>query len=337
VLEAGSTPTFGHAKRAEAARRWFKQYREEEFGLIASDFSLGLAGKLQNLNQDEQPFAACLAGLRVEGIEISPFANVLRIISRHLCGLDHPTAEEVMEAARMFTSDQSLAPCAALLAWGLDDAIKHLSEVEALTLGDDILEELRQLANRHSDKTTVLECLARALFRLLDAALKATDSNRRELLLCELRNLGAAYPSEPIIRKMFSMGLNNTLVALGDAGSLDRCELLLDELRELWTQYPSDPEVRDSFARALRNTLGQSSNPVHYESLLDELRRLYTGNPSDSTVRERFASAILECLNKPQPESRIARIIVTNCCKSLGNYQQLICPTRISDLNLQED
>lgn len=305
VLETGSVPAFGHPKRAEAALRWFKQYREEELGLVASDFSLSLAEKLQRLIPEEEPFAACLAGLRVEGIETSTFANVLRIMSRHLCGFDPPAPEEVIQAARALGSDESLAPGAVLLAWGLDDAMKHAQEGNRQHLRNLLLEELRQLANRYSHKAAVPEQLARALFRVLESAREACDSNQRDQLLAELKTLKAAYPGEPGVRQMLAMGLNNALFAHGNEGLLDRCERLLDELRQLSAQYPSDPEVQGPFARALNNTLFNSNDPMRDDALVSELRRLYNGNPSHSVVRDRFSTALLICLNRPQAENWI--------------------------------
>jgi hypothetical protein len=337
VLESSSPPSFGHAKRADAARAWFLGNAHEELYDVAEALILSLAARIRQLTGDAGVFAGSLSALCdvARQLELSPVAQALTQSAASV--LQDRNLDSSSLADPDLTSNVAESSVT-LLSFGLFNFFNRsepnstlsstlLSQLRALSTGfaqvsathsqfamalfnatidqslstqerDKLLDELRQLAIAYPALTPVVEFLARALFNTLnDTALE--DDSRREALYAELSALAGSNSGNITIQESFSRATQNLQAAKqGDDPASGAA--LLDRLRKLAAAYPSAPSIVVNFAMGLHSAMLSARNestPVHMEALLQELHVLYQTHASDPAIAKQLALGLLVSLH----------------------------------------
>ena len=83
----------------------------------------------------------------------------------------------------------------------------HVKEENDPKRRDDLLQELRSLAQAHPTETVVREQLAKGLFNTLIDAKEENDLKRRDDLLKELQLLSKKFPDDLFVKDAFDSGL----------------------------------------------------------------------------------------------------------------------------------
>ena len=313
VIELISPPTYGHAKRAEAAFQWFVINSYEELREVCEALILSLGGQIQDIGPHDVPFATSL-------ITLDPVATEMKLA---------PAAQGVCQAARTLFSNQDVAPdrlieepaasttpkpahrlVAPLLAVGLLNALNAAKKQNALSARDAVLEQMRQLFHAYPDVALVRGQFASSLFNVLVDAIEESAPTRRDELLDELRQLRSAYPDDTTVRLELAHALFNTSVAAREEKELARPDDLLEELRQLSRANPKDTAVREVMVTAVYNSLKakQAQNALdRRDALLDELRGLRTTYPEDADVRQRLAMGLRNTFIAAKEEGDLQR------------------------------
>ena len=311
VLEETDPPSFGHPKRLEAIRKWLVEHRkaavrteaeslikrlsatirgvDPEFALHASVL-WGMVPASQELNIDGASAALCQAAATL-------FADFSKVDDALIRGAEKARAGEFSTAMP-------------LLAMGLFNTLNHAKEKNDLGRRDELLEELRGLAEAHPDEAAVRERLAGGLFNTLNDAKEENDLGRRDELLGELRGLAEAHPEDAAVREPLARGLVNTVNDAKEENDLARRDELLGELRGLAEAHPEDAAVREQLARGLVNTLNdakEENDLARRDELLEELRGLSEAHPEDAAVREQLAKGLFNTLNDAKEENDLAK------------------------------
>ena len=304
VLESTPPPSYGHAKRAEAAMQWFSLNCWYETREIGDSLAVALAHQLPDLDASRLPFVSAMSELR----KVSP-ALKLSQLSMALCEaafslLLQPGVEgSVMKHAAALLEDSKAAP---LLAIGLFNALLYAKQEEKLELRDQLLREVRELAARYPE-AAVREQLAKGLFNALVYAQQEGKPELRDNLLEELRELTGRYPDDAAVRERLAIGLNNALFYAQQEGKPELRDNLLEELRELAARYPDDAPVREWLAKGLHKALNgalQEGKPELRANLLAELRELAGRYPDDAAVREWLAKGLYNALLYAQQQGK---------------------------------
>ena len=310
ILEEVRPPTYGHAKRREAAIQWFKRNTGEEFIEESESLIKGLAIHITRLTSEELPFAAALASLAIPELQLSDEALALWQIGRSLYGLEQIESDLLLRGVRIVRKTKDLAATAAPFGIGLANAIILAKQAEALERRDALLDELRLLASTFPDDAAVRESLACGLFGTINHATQEKALERRNMLFDKLRQLAAAYPDDAAVREQFAMGLYNMVVYAKQELALKRRDMLLDELRQLAAAYPLDAAVRKQFAMGLSSTILHAKQEEALERrdmLLDELRELAAAHPDDAAVRKSFAMGLFNTAIQAKLEDALER------------------------------
>ena len=206
VLEAANPPTYGHAKRFEAAYGWFKEHRIHSTRTEVTSVIRGCADRIRFKERKEIYFLGTLLSLRQIARELE-----LHWFIKALCDAAASILAEtpLIEArywiginGRMITERETGA--IVLIAGGVTQALEVAKEEDDLPRRDAVLAELRTLATAYPDDAPVREQLAKALFNTLNHAKEEDDLPRRDALLAELRTLATAYPDDAPVREQLS-------------------------------------------------------------------------------------------------------------------------------------
>ena len=192
--------------------------------------------------------------------------------------------------------DEQAARSQATKASKLFSSFKKAMQDGDLERRDNLLDELRELSEKHIDDGEVRESLAMGLLNTLNHAKDEEDLERRDNLLDELRELSEKHIDDGEVRKRLAMGLFNTLNHAKDEEDRERRDNLLDELRELSEKHIDDGEVRKQLAMGLLNTLIDAKDeedlPLR-DQHIHELENLGARHPDDPLVYESLGKAIL--------------------------------------------
>jgi hypothetical protein len=300
VLEAASPPTYGHATRLEAARRWFVKNCTVEFGEVCEELIFRLGGEIPDVAPRSLPFASSLSELEpiCARLGTSAVARAVCIAALALFGdfdFDSRSLIGVTSAV-----DQSHSKVTALLGIGLFNSLTAASDVGALEQRDALLHELRALGSAFSQNPTTRDWLARGLFNTIVDAKQEGMLERRDALLDELRTLASSFPQDPAVRLWLANGLLNKIIDANQEGTLEPRDAMLEALRTLASSFPEDTAVHGKLAQGLLNTLTyakQENALERRDALLGELRKLANTFPRDSEVREQLAMGLFNTLN----------------------------------------
>ncbi|MFO1127328.1 MAG: hypothetical protein U1E66_02635 [Rhodospirillales bacterium] len=243
VLEQVDPPSFGHAKRADAARAWLIANRRILMRHEAEALILSLAGRIRHIAPDISWPAAGLRGLNTTAEQVGVAQESLCLTAAAATLFEDRIDPERLQGK---TAAASAAP---LVAMGLFNTLNHAKDESDLDRRDDLLNELRRLAQAYPDDDAVREKLAMGLLNTLYYAKDENDLGRRDDLLDDLRRLAQAYPDDDAVRKQLAKGLFNTLTDASDENDLRRRDDLF-ELRELAQAYPEDDVVQEALRRA---------------------------------------------------------------------------------------
>ena len=303
VIELISPPTYGHAKRKEAALQWFTGNSYEELREICELLIFSLGGHIQEIKPSEVPYVGSL-------IALEPVASKLDlpIAAQGVCqaALSLYDARNVVPdklvaaAAELSGMKPAHASVIPLLAVSL---LNTLNAAEAEGRATDrslaLLDELRRLFRAYPQIPVVREQLANGLFNSLIGAQEQNMLDRRDQLLDELRQLCSAYPDDAPVRQQLMKGLFNTLIAAKEEQKSDRRHALLDELRQLSQGHRDDALVRELLARGLFNSLNaaiEDQDTDRRDRLLAELEQLGAAFPGDTALRERLVKGLFNTL-----------------------------------------
>ncbi len=311
VLDSADPPSFGHAKRWEAAIAHLTEHSRVTLRAEGKALILRLAQSITGFDPRFIPAGSALRGLagHAQSLECDMASVMLCQSAITLFGEPPPRVESFLRGARQARA-LNLPGLAPLLAMGLFNTLNHAKAEDDLARRDALLDELRALAGAYPDDPAVRERLAMGLFNTLNHAKAEDDLARRDALLDELRALAGAYPADPAVRKQLAMGLFNTLNHAKAEDDLARRDALLDELRALAGAYPADAAVRKQLAMGLFNTLKHAKaedDLARRDALLDELRALAGAYPDDAAVREPLAKGLFNTLNHAKAEDDLAR------------------------------
>jgi hypothetical protein len=234
VIESTAPPSYGHAKRAEAAGQWFVANSYEELREICEALIFSLAEHAQDGSAQTIPYVSSL-------VDLNSFAAGLTLsnVAQALCESALSLFEYRITAPEKFLGitvklKDSRRQATTLLAMGLANALVCAQYIEeALERRDALLEELRQSAQAYPHDAVVRESLANGLSHVLIDVKEKNGLERRDALLEELRQLAQAYPHDATVREQLAIGLGNTVAYAMQEEALVRCYTLLEELRLL--------------------------------------------------------------------------------------------------------
>lgn len=310
VLESTSPPSFGHAKRADAALQWLIGNCYEELREVCESLIVKIGSQIQGVGPQDTSFASAVAAL-------SPIASMLRlstgtralcVAARSLFGTPYIDFERLIGAGPALDGTDRAA--VRLLGIGLFNALNQAGLDGANERRDALLEELRELSRTCPEEPAVRELLARGLYNTLIDAKREGQAAQCYALLDELRELAQTHQQESVLRAWLASGLVNTANLAGRESAPKRRDALLEELRRLADARPEEEELRDSLAKGLFNALVQAKDGGKLKrrnALLRELRELHTQNPEATPVREELAKGLFNTLFDAKEEGQLAR------------------------------
>jgi len=160
------------------------------------------------------------------------------------------------------------------MAVGLANGLTDANEDGDLKQRDALLDELRQLAQAHSEDAEVRRTLARSLNDTLNQSHVERKPVRCDALLKELRDLQHRDPPAVGVRQIFAVSLYNAMLHAKEA---ERRDALLEELRELSRNQPVDTALLRMLAIALQTRVRDVEDertPERQAALLAELNEL---------------------------------------------------------------
>ena len=257
LLDASPPPSYGHAKRREAALQCFTDDYREELREKSEFLIFTLGSRVDNTASGVLPFVSTLITLLPIATELNlpSLPQAVCRIALSLTGIQTLVPETLISAVGAAGEDGTQAAVAPLLAMGLCNTLVYAKQEKALQRRDALLDELRQLARTYPDDAGVRGPLATGLYNTLNHAKQEEALQRRDALLDELRQLARTYPDDAAMRGPLAKSLYNTLNEAKQEEALQRRDALLDELRQLGRTYPDDAAVRGPLAKSLNNTI----------------------------------------------------------------------------------
>jgi hypothetical protein len=314
VIEVFSPPTYGHAKRTEAALQWFLDNCYGELSEICELLIFVLGSQIQRVEPREFPYVRSL-------VNLDPVASRLELprLALGACqaALSLVAPQTIDQETLLAPAEDSIAQNSArrhvipLVAYSLVNALSVAKrEDQALDRRTSFLDRLRRLFAAYPDVEAVREQFAIALFNSSVDATEENDLHRRDILLDELRRLCTAYPKDKVTREHLAKCLFNKLLWARDQMPLNLCYGILDELRQLSANDPDDLAVRENLAKALFNAMLGTAVMSALDSrdqLLDELRCLYVAYPEDDAMCRQVSKGLFNALNVAQQERAFDR------------------------------
>jgi hypothetical protein len=304
VLEESYPASYGHAKRAESARRWFEVNCHAELPEILSQLILALGSRIRSAIEEVLPYVFSLDILYSRADHLPSLPSLVQSVlsaNRSLLLDSAPDANLHIS----FPLDGSVRHVASLLAMGLRNTLNHAEAQEDLTRRDALLKDLRDLHGAYPDDQAVREHFAMGLANMLSHAKTEENLTRQDALLENLRTLQIAYPDDQAIRKPFAIGLYNMMFHAKAKQDLPHLDALFNSLRALQSAYPDDSAVREEFAKGLYNMLFAArvvGDLPRRDALLKDLSNLQITYPDDRAVGESFAKGLFNTLIDAQAE-----------------------------------
>jgi hypothetical protein len=304
ILESSPPPSFGHTKRADAARAWFLANAHEELYDVAEALIFSLAPRVQQLTGDAGLFAGSLSALRdtARQLDLSPIAQALTQSAASVLEDDELDSSPLTDPDLTSNVAESSVP---LLSFGLFNFLNR-SEPNS-TLASTLLGELRALSTGFTQVSSSHIQFAMALFNAANNENLSTQN--RDKLLDELRQLAIAYPALAPVPEYLARALFN---ALNDTAPADdsRRQALYAELSALAQSYQGNISIQETYARATQERFVQvaksSDEPAAAATLLDRLRELASAYPSAPSIVLSFAmglhNAMLFARTEPSPD-----------------------------------
>lgn len=311
VLESRDPPSFGHAKRWQAAREWFFKHRPAYARAEVEKLIAGLATPVAGAAAAVELHAAALVCLLPTTLHLGACVISIALCQAastmygHFSAVDENLARGAREARTA-----RFGAAVPLLALGLFNAVYHATRENSPKLRDALLGEMWALAEAHPEEPRARRRLAMGLSDTLVYTKREGDLQRRDAMLTNLRALATAHPEDAAVAEWLAKSLSN---ALNDARAEDdpeRRDALLDELRELAKEHPQNTGVRDGLSKGLFHTLNGARAEEDLErrdALLDELRALAEAYADDETVRKWLARGLSDTQAFAKGENDLAR------------------------------
>ena len=151
LLDASTPPSYGHAKRSEAALQCFTDDYWEELREESGSLIIRLGSRVGNTAPEVLPFVGALITLLPIATDLDlpslPQAACRSALS--LAGIQTLAPETLLSAVETARKDGTQAAVAPLLAMGLVNTLTAAKQEEALERRDALLEELRQLVQTY--------------------------------------------------------------------------------------------------------------------------------------------------------------------------------------------
>ena len=309
VLESISPPTFGHAKRHEAARKWLTENCREELKEACELLALSLSGYVRDVSPEVLPYASSLVALSsiASSLELSLITQAIAEAATSLFESSNTNAEKLLQGVTSLRPDYGIA--ASLLAMGLYNTLNDAKHAGRLAQRDSLLGALRKLQSANPDNPAVREQFAQGLVNTMVYAKQEEKLEQRNALLGELRRLRCDFPGDIALRENLVIGLYNSVVDAKLEEKLEQRDALLDEMRDLQRDYPEDPKVRSRLSNAMLSTVNDFESRKQYrqrDALLDELRNLQLTYSSDIIVREDLAGSLYNTFHFASPHLNFA-------------------------------
>ena len=305
VLEAASPPTYGHAKRAEAAFLWLLKNCPYELRETADGLVTRLSKEISDLSPSAGPYISSLTQLRGNASRLELASLPLALCESAYSVLLKPDLEpNRLTGAAGLVGDTGVFP---LLAMGLNNAMAYAKQDQALKIRDDLLCDLRSLAVAHMENGTVRKYLAFGLYNTLIDAKEENDLTRRDHLIEELRVLASNYPEDTVLREELAKGLFNTFTQAEEEKETLLRDRILQELRLLSDSHPREPALTAELARVLSNMMVYAKRAETLElrdSLLEELRELTAAHPENSELCGQLALSLFNAMNHAHQEGK---------------------------------
>ena len=307
ILRIGVPPSWGHAKRREAAFLSFLDNCSEEFSELSALIINNLAKRIRDLRPSESIYISSLAWVRglPETLHLSAVSEALCECA-HSLGIDNRFGSSTIlnppiDAFEVFTLpllSMGLTNITALEYADLDDQRQALNRLRLIYRGNVELEPHRKQ-------------FASGLFNLHLAVNKeSNESSEAASLLSELTGLAQEWPGDRWIIARLAATLVSAAARTEKPQDQD---VLLDRLRQLNIGNPGEANLREDLARALSNAIwdvifdhpylelvSRSRGTVtRRNALFEELQTLQQRHPNDSYLREKLASTISSILLAP--------------------------------------
>jgi hypothetical protein len=254
VLESADPPSFGHAKRWDAARGWFIENRKAAAKREAEGLIFAFASRVHD--SSAETITSILALIRL-GEVCAPLElpdDLRAVCSIALSFIGPPSDFEILLCtSQVAKGDPRFAPLAAM---GLYNMLYVAGMKRDVKIRDVMLTELREIAKRYPEIEAVCEQFAKGLFNSFYHAQEEGDLPRRDALLDELRALAAAHAEDVAVREMLAIGLSHMLIDARAKDDLIRFEALRDELCDLAELYSEDELAQAPWYRALMGRPG---------------------------------------------------------------------------------
>jgi hypothetical protein len=308
ALETADPPSFGHAKRWEAAQGWMLEHLTAGMRAEAENLIFRLAAPVCNVDPAVQNNIAALLSLlpTSQKLQVANAAQAICRAAATLTGDATAVDDMLIDGLRHLPASGTGA---ALIAMGLFNTLLDAKQEDDLGRRDALLDALRALADRYPDDTAVREWLAKGLFNTLNHAKREDNLGRRDALLDALRALADRYPDDTAVREWLAKGLFNTLFDAKEEGDHGRRDALLDALRDLAARHPDDPAVRTVVAMGLVTALGyteEEGDLGRRDALLGALRTL-ADRHNDTVVREWLAMGLFNTLEHAKQQDDLGR------------------------------
>lgn len=307
-------PSFGHTSRYETAKAWWQtepQARPHARNAM-EELVKGNAGKIFDSSDASAPYAFVLPLFTEKEYE-EVIDTSLRSVAEcafFILPLNfHPVAPYPFSEIRAVVNSR-LPEAATLVSMALVNVLIEAEDDVDLLHRDLLLNELRELASKHSHMPTVVNGLAKGLFIALVDANSDQDLEWRDGILDELPEVAFADVGLPRVVLRRALGLDNPLINAKSEEDLARRDGLLDELRELASTRPEVSGIVEQLVKGLVSTLGHAKaddDGVRRDSLLEELRELASAHASAPDVIEGLAIGLVSALNFAKAEENLTR------------------------------
>jgi hypothetical protein len=262
LLEIHPPPSYGHARRSEAALKCFADQYREELREESESLIIRLGSRVRHTDSEVFPFVDALVALFpiASDLEFATVPLALCQLAFSLAGTQSVDHQALLSAVKTARVGEAPAPVAPLMAMGLIAAMYDDEEKKALEWHDAALDEFRQLAYAYPGEAIVRQWLVVALVGAMADAKRDAVPERRDPLLDELRQLAQIFPQDAAVRDGLANGLHIMLNDAKSEGARQRCDALLKELREIARSYPDDAVVREQLVMSLYNMSARPGN-----------------------------------------------------------------------------
>jgi hypothetical protein len=308
VLESAEPPSFGHAKRWDAARAWFTENRKNTIKPEAEALILAFASRIRDASANASVPTMALIVIRTTfgGRNMPELHRALCEAAMTLFGVPGD-AHAILRGAKAARAEARAAP---LIAISLFNTLIYAEVAGDRKRREAILDGLRTLSQKYGEDPAIREKLAMSLSNALASAKQDGDLERRDTMVKELRALHLAHGEDAAVCEQLARGLFNSLIRAELEHDLDRRDELLEQLRALSQAHRENASVRERLAKAVYNTLNDAKAAGYLgrrDALLGELRTLAREHHEDPAVREWLAKGLFNTLDDAKGENDLPR------------------------------